>query len=196
AEISTNLASGRTKIKSDECYNLKMLSRRIVRASPFRAAALPAARRLPFIQQRTFLPESMVGKSKIDEKYPDSDYAQLTPEQDPEMNGGYINPPRIKRQHRDPHADWWDKQERRNFGEPVHEDHDILGMMSPWEYTWISTGKGLFQIGCFVAVFLSVCYGVKLTYPDRPSYPREFEGGLERELGGAGAARMEGDEDP
>ncbi|KAH6847203.1 NADH dehydrogenase-like protein [Chaetomium sp. MPI-CAGE-AT-0009] len=167
-----------------------MLSRHIVRASPFRAAALPAARRLPFIQQRTFLPESMVGKKKIDEKYPDSDYPTLTPAEDPDMNGGYINPPRIKRQFRDPHADWWDKQERRNFGEPVHEDHDILGMFSPWEYTWIGTGKGLFQIGVFVAVFLSVCYGVKLTYSDRRSYPREFEGGLERELGGAGALRV------
>ncbi|KAL2176540.1 uncharacterized protein P884DRAFT_225430, partial [Thermothelomyces heterothallicus CBS 202.75] len=168
-----------------------MLTCRIVRASPIRATALPmAARRLPFIQQRTFLPQSMVGKSKIDEKYPDSDYPTLTDAEDPDMNGGYINPPRIKRQFRDPHADWWDKQERRNFGEPVHEDHDILGMFSPWEYTWIGTGKGLFQIGVFVAVFLSVCYGVKLTYPDRVSYPREFEGGLERELGGPGAVRV------
>jgi NADH dehydrogenase (ubiquinone) 1 beta subcomplex subunit 8 len=105
------------------------------------------------------------------------------------QNGGYINPPRIKRQFRDPHADWWDKQERRNFGEPVHEDHDILGMFSPYEYTWITPGKGLFQIGVFVAVFLSVCYAVKLTYPDRASYPREFEGGLERELGGPGGVR-------
>jgi NADH dehydrogenase (ubiquinone) 1 beta subcomplex subunit 8 len=71
----------------------------------------------------------------------------------------------------------------------VHEDHDILGMFSTWDYTWISAGKGLFQIGCFVAVFLSVCYAVKLTYPDRVSYPREFEGGLERELGGKGTIR-------
>ncbi|AEO67913.1 uncharacterized protein THITE_2117090 [Thermothielavioides terrestris NRRL 8126] len=176
-----------------------MLSRRVMRASPFRAAALPAAaRRLPFIQQRGFLPESMAGRSKIDEKYPDSDYPTLSPEEDPDMNGGYINPPRIKRQFRDPHADWWDKQERRNFGEPVHEDHDILGMFSPYEYTWITPGKGLFQIGVFVAVFLSVCYAVKLTYPDRASYPREFEGGLERELGGPGGvrARMPGDPDP
>ena len=80
----------------------------------------------------------------------------------------------------------------------MHEDHDILGMFSPYEYTWVGTGKGLFQIGVFVAVFLSVCLGVKMGYSDRVSYPREFEGGLERELGGAGAirARMEGDEDP
>lgn len=31
---------------------------------------------------------------------------------------------------------------------------------------------------------------VKATYPDRPSFPREFEDGLERELGGAGATRV------
>ena len=105
------------------------------------------------------------------------------------QNGGYINPPRIKRQFRDPHGDWWDKQERRNFGEPVHEDHDILGIFSTYEYTWITPGKGLLQIGAFIAVFLSVLYGVKMTYPDRVSYPREFEGGLERELGGAGGIR-------
>ncbi len=89
-------------------------------------------------------------------------------------------------------------------------------MFSTYEYTWITPGKGLLQIGAFVAVFLSVCYAVNLTYPDRVSYPREFEGGLERELGGAGGirasqsasspqdiiangavqARMEGDEEP
>lgn len=121
---------------------------------------------------------------------------QLEPEGSPDgtdnfaQNGGYINPPPIKRQFRDPHADWWDKQERRNFGEPVHEDYDILGMFSTYEYTWITPGKGLFQIGVFIATFLSVVYAVKLTYPDRVSYPREFEGGLEKELGGAGAVRV------
>ncbi len=102
------------------------------------------------------------------------------------QNGGYINPPRTKRQFRNPHAGWWDKQERMNFGEPVHEDHDILGLFSPYEYTWTTTGWGLLQVGCFATVFLGLCYTVKLTYPDLPAYPREFEDGLERELGGAG----------
>jgi NADH dehydrogenase (ubiquinone) 1 beta subcomplex subunit 8 len=37
------------------------------------------------IQQRTFLPESMVGRKAIDEKYPASDYPTLTAEEDPEM---------------------------------------------------------------------------------------------------------------
>lgn len=106
------------------------------------------------------------------------------------QNGGYIQPPPIKRQFRDPYGDWWDKQERRNYGEPVHENYDQLGMFTPYEYTWVSPQKGLVQIATFIATFLSLCYAIKLTYPDRPSYPREFEGGLLRELGGAGAVKV------
>ena len=106
------------------------------------------------------------------------------------QNGGYVNPPAIKRQFRDPYADWWDKQERRNYGEPVHEDDDILGMFSPYEYTHVTPGKGLFQLGCFVAAVFGLAGVVSLTYPDTPSAPREFEGGLERELGGPGAVRV------
>lgn len=62
-----------------------MLSRRLVRAP---LLSRSAARRLPFAvqQRRTFLPESMVGK--VDEKYPDSDYPNLTPEEDPNMVRG------------------------------------------------------------------------------------------------------------
>lgn len=46
------------------------------------------------------------------------------------------------------------------------------------------------QVGMFIAAFLSVCYCVKLTYPDVVAYPREFEGGLEKELGGSGAVKV------
>ncbi|KAJ9139147.1 hypothetical protein NKR23_g8108 [Pleurostoma richardsiae] len=170
-----------------------MLSRRIVRASPLRTAAL-AARRLPIVQQRTFIPESVNGKAIIDAKYPDP--PAYTDAEDPNMNGQYIQPPPIKRQFRDPHADWWDKQERRNYGEPVHEDYDQLGMFTPYEYTWVSPGKGLLQIGAFIATVFSVLAVIKLTYPDKPSYPREFEGGLEKELGGSGAVRARAPGDP
>ncbi|KAJ9148834.1 hypothetical protein NKR19_g5841 [Coniochaeta hoffmannii] len=166
-----------------------MLSRRIARAS-----ALAAARPFPTMQQRTFIPKPVKGRQE--ELYPDE--PTLTDAEDPGMNGGYINPPEIKRQFRDPHADWWDKQERRNYGEPVHENHDQLGMFTPYEYTWVSPAKGLFQSAIFIATVLGLCWVVKQTYPDKKSYPREFEGGLERELGGAGTvrARMVGDADP
>ncbi|MCJ1362308.1 hypothetical protein MMC16_001411 [Acarospora aff. strigata] len=112
------------------------------------------------------------------------------------MNGGYINPPPEKRQFRDPYADWWDKQERRNYGEPVHEDNDILGMFSPEEYTHYTSGKAFFLLGCFITTTLGLCGVVSMFYPDKPSTPREFPDGLERELGGPNAlrARKAGDE--
>lgn len=45
---------------------------------------------------------------------------------DPNMNGNYPDPTLtsalpVKRQFRDPYAGWWDPQERRNYGETVHE---------------------------------------------------------------------------
>jgi NADH dehydrogenase (ubiquinone) 1 beta subcomplex subunit 8 len=66
-------------------------------------------------------------------------------------------------------------------------------MFSPEEYTHTKPGKGLFQIGCFVAAVLTLCGVVSMTYPDKPSAPTEFEGGLERELGGPGVLRVRGD---
>ena len=101
-----------------------------------------------------------------------------------------MNPPAIKRQFRDPHADWWDKQERRNYGEPVHEDHDTLGIFSPYEYTHVKPGKGALQLLAFVGIVLGFCGIVSYTYPDKVSAPREFEGGLEAELGGPNAVRV------
>ncbi|KAH7134077.1 hypothetical protein EDB81DRAFT_803125 [Dactylonectria macrodidyma] len=172
-----------------------MLPQRIVRASALRNGML-AARRLPTIQRRCFLPHAYTDPKTIEEKYPEP--PRLSDAEDPGMNGGYINPPKIKRQFRDPHATWWDPQERRNFGEPIHEDNDLLGIFSPWDYTWTTTGPGLVMVGTFLAVFFSVLGVVSFNYPDMVAYPREFENGLQRELGGPGAvrARMEGDEDP
>jgi NADH dehydrogenase (ubiquinone) 1 beta subcomplex subunit 8 len=149
---------------------------------------MAASRRLPIVQQRTFLPESLTDRKIVEEKYPD--HPTLSEAEDPGQTGGYINPPRIKRQFRDPHGDWWDKQERRNFGEPVHEDHDVLGIFSPYEYTWVGSRTAFAQIGAFVVAFVGVCWVVGRLYPDKPSFPREFEGGLQRELGGPGAVRV------
>lgn len=71
------------------------------------------------------------------------------------------------------------------------------------------------MIASFIAAFAAVSGLVYLNYPDKAAFPREFEGGLERELGGPSAvrvrlprhilsdmlliqiqARMEGDEEP
>lgn len=105
------------------------------------------------------------------------------------QNGGYINPPKIKRQFRDPYGDWTDKQERRNWGEPVHEDEDTLGMFSLYEYTHFSPARiGVLWLA-FAGAVGTLSTAVYFTYPDRPAFPKEYEGGLDRELGGMGAVR-------
>lgn len=103
------------------------------------------------------------------------------------QNGGYINPPATKRALRDPYGDWWDPQERRNFGEPVHEDNDTLGVFSTEPYTHSKPGKAALHLGIFVAAVFGLCGVVSQFYPDKVSAPREFAGGLEAELGGASA---------
>lgn len=65
-----------------------------------------------------------------------------------------------------------------------------MGLFTPYDYTWVSPAKGLLQIGVFIVAFFGLCYSIKLTYPDVVAAPREFEGGLEKELGGSGAVRV------
>ncbi|EPS30893.1 hypothetical protein PDE_05846 [Penicillium oxalicum 114-2] len=116
--------------------------------------------------------------------------------EDPFQNGNYQNPPRVKRQFRDPYGGWWDKQEKRNFGEPVHEDNEILGVFSPEQYSHVSSRRAFHHLGVFVATFLSLCGVVSLYYPDKPSVPKVYVDGLEKELGGANAvpARKSGED--
>ncbi|EPS43195.1 hypothetical protein H072_2825 [Dactylellina haptotyla CBS 200.50] len=116
---------------------------------------------------------------------------------DPGMNDGYslTQPPPIKRQFRDPYQKWWDPQERRNFGEPVHEDEDQLGIFTPYEYTVATPKQAGIAFGCFIAAALTLCGVIYQFYPDKPAIPREFpDNGLETALGGKGAtlARPEG----
>lgn len=72
----------------------------------------------------------------------------------------------------------------------MHEDNDIMGVFALEEYTHVPPGKGFFQLGCFVAAVLGLCGAVYMVYPDTPAYPREFENGLEEELGGPKATRV------
>ncbi|KAK5007760.1 hypothetical protein LTR60_005630, partial [Cryomyces antarcticus] len=110
------------------------------------------------------------------------------------QNGNYPNPPPGKRSLRDPYADWWDKQERRNFGEPLHEDNDIYAVFSTDTYSHFTPGWGAVLLGTFVASVFGLCAIIRPFYPDKPSVPRTFPGGLDRELGGKGAmlARSDG----
>ncbi|RVX71855.1 hypothetical protein B0A52_04254 [Exophiala mesophila] len=106
---------------------------------------------------------------------------------DPEMNGNYINPPRIKRQHRDPYGDWDDPQERRNFGEPVHEDNEILGIFALEDYTHMTPARGALLWAGFLGCIGALSAFVYATFPGKPAVPVEYEDGLEKELGGPAA---------
>ncbi|EYE94156.1 uncharacterized protein EURHEDRAFT_413376 [Aspergillus ruber CBS 135680] len=145
-----------------------MLSQRILTRRLPQLAARTTAPRASFSQVR-----SLGASAELD---------------DPLQNGNYQNPPRVKRQFRDPYGGWWDQQERRNFGEPVHEENEILGIFSPEQYTHVTPRKGLFQIGCFIAAVFGLSAVVAQFYPDKPSVPQTFPDGLEKELGGAHAA--------
>jgi NADH dehydrogenase (ubiquinone) 1 beta subcomplex subunit 8 len=103
------------------------------------------------------------------------------------QNGGYVNPPAVKRSLRDPCEDWWDKQERRNFGEPVHEDNDVLGVFSLHEYNHLNTKQAVASTLTYVAFIASVFGAVWWFYPGEQVAPRAFPGGLDVELGGKGA---------
>jgi hypothetical protein len=63
-------------------------------------------------------------------------------------------------------------------------------MFSLEEYTHTPPGKGLMQLGLFIAAVFGLCGVVYQFYPDKPSYPREFPDGLEAELGGSRALRV------
>jgi len=156
-----------------------MFSRRIAVARPLARAIRPTS------TARSFAITSRLRASEAD---PDA--------VDPGMNGGYVNPAPVKRILRDPYADWWDKQERRNYGEPVHEDNDVLGMFTTEVYSWTNPAWGSVLMGTFIATFLGVVGVVYLNFPEKPSVPRTFPDGLEKELGGKGAltARRDGEE--
>ncbi|KPI44129.1 uncharacterized protein AB675_6444 [Cyphellophora attinorum] len=152
-----------------------MLSRRIATAAA--RSARPSLRPSTHIPRAQF---SVAMRRQAEEKKEETEELE---------NGGWINPPRIKRQYRDPYADWTDKIERRNWGEPVHEDNDVLGMFSLYEYTHMSPARaGIMWLG-FLGCIGALSYAVYATMPDYPVFPKEYEGGLDRELGGMGAVR-------
>ncbi|OMH80235.1 hypothetical protein AX774_g6337 [Zancudomyces culisetae] len=58
-------------------------------------------------------------------KFKDEGYVDL----DPQTGNYYPNLPLTKAEKRTPYG-WWDRQMRRNFGDPVHEHEEMLHMQS------------------------------------------------------------------
>ncbi|KAF9161302.1 hypothetical protein DFQ27_003342 [Actinomortierella ambigua] len=97
--------------------------------------------------------------------------------------GNYPNLPMYNQQWRAADGDWWDKQDRRNFGETVAEEDEMLNIWSPdvWAFT---PGYALKRMAVAVATFLGIGYVVYTTAPEphfeRRAYP---ENGLVQALG-------------
>ncbi|KAF9401576.1 hypothetical protein BGZ94_005170 [Podila epigama] len=99
--------------------------------------------------------------------------------------GSYPNLPMYNQQWRDanPSAGYWDRQDRRNFGETVPEEDEVLNIWSPdvWAFP---AGLGVKRLLTAAAVFLGFGYLVNETQPEphftRRNYP---EDGLLKALG-------------
>merc|ERR1712141_346918 len=59
------------------------------------------------------------------------DWEDRGPKDDGLGIGDYPNLPERSYQLRDPYVKYWDQQDRRNFGEPLHEEDDILSIWMP-----------------------------------------------------------------
>ena len=63
-------------------------------------------------------------------------------------------------------------------------------MFSLYEYTHMTAARGFLIWGILITVVSGGIYGLSFYYPDRPSAPKEYDSGLETELGGSGAVRV------
>ncbi|KZT53239.1 hypothetical protein CALCODRAFT_416617, partial [Calocera cornea HHB12733] len=105
------------------------------------------------------------------------------PPYDPQL-GDYPILPAVSRQWRKPGDQWWDKQDRRNFGEPVHEQDEALTIWAPDVYP-ISGPSALFQFSLAVLGFIGFGFVLSTIRPGRPAVPREYPyDGLSEHLGG------------
>ncbi|KAI8138993.1 hypothetical protein BJV82DRAFT_628635 [Fennellomyces sp. T-0311] len=101
--------------------------------------------------------------------------------EDPQI-GDYPNLPRWSTQARGPFG-WWDPQDKRNFGEPVHEEDELFGVWAPDLHTY-SPYKALAQLGLFATALTGFSYYVYTHTAERPAVKRTYPyDGLKIELG-------------
>ncbi|KAG0370655.1 hypothetical protein BC939DRAFT_459676 [Gamsiella multidivaricata] len=92
--------------------------------------------------------------------------------------GSYPNLPMYNQQWRDgnPSAGYWDRQDRRNFGETVPEEDEVLNIFSPdvWAFP---ASLGVKRLAAAAVAFLGFGYLLSETQPEphfeRRSYPHD-----------------------
>ncbi|KAK2463438.1 hypothetical protein APHAL10511_004524 [Amanita phalloides] len=110
-------------------------------------------------------------------------YASPAEEPDPQL-AGYPQLPWVSRQTLPPKG-WQDEQMRRNFGETLHEQEEVLSMWGP-DPAPLPPQKALKQFLLAAAGFVGVGYFIKEKgVPEIPAVRREYPyEGLVVELGG------------
>ncbi|PVV01857.1 hypothetical protein BB560_003711 [Smittium megazygosporum] len=91
---------------------------------------------------------------------------------DPQI-GEYPNLPYIMNEERTPYG-WWDRQMRRNFGETVHENDEILNMHANSVYEHPPWSTILKQWIAFLGIIGGGIYLMSFTIIERPAIPRHY----------------------
>ncbi|KJA26402.1 hypothetical protein HYPSUDRAFT_36721 [Hypholoma sublateritium FD-334 SS-4] len=103
-------------------------------------------------------------------------------EPDPQLNG-YPELPSIPRQNLPP-LGWTDNLTRRNFGDTLHEQDEVLSMWGP-DAPPLPPTTALRQLLIAISGFVAAGFAIKALTPDPPAVRREYPfGGLIKELGG------------
>jgi len=109
-------------------------------------------------------------------------YATPSEEADPQLNG-YPQLPWQSRQNLPP-LGWQDNLTRRNFGDTLHEQEEVLSMWGP-DPASIPIEDARRQFLMAVAGFIAFGFLVKAIIPEPPAIRREYPfDGLVKELGG------------
>ncbi|GAA5892798.1 hypothetical protein JCM5296_006009 [Sporobolomyces johnsonii] len=97
--------------------------------------------------------------------YPAVKTSTYDPDEEPALAAmGYPKLPEQSRQLRSPRG-WWDNQERVNFGEPVPENDDVLGMWAPDRHA-VKPSSALAQLLAMFGAVAVFSFGVyQITAP-------------------------------
>ncbi|KAJ1663939.1 hypothetical protein EV178_004561 [Coemansia sp. RSA 1646] len=102
---------------------------------------------------------------------------------DPQI-GDYPNLPQRFAEDRSPYGKYWDRQMRRNFGEPIQEQDEVLNMWAPTRYRSPGWKQVCKMWAGTVAIVGTVYYFIAKTRPEAPYLRAYYPNGLKDELGG------------
>ncbi|BFZ53373.1 hypothetical protein PYCC9005_000396 [Savitreella phatthalungensis] len=112
---------------------------------------------------------------------------------DPTQNiGDYpTDIPKVNRQLRNPYRSYDNQQERRNFGETLQEEDEVLAVFTPDVHTHVTPGKAALHLLFAGLALYAVALIGYFTFEPLQAVRRTYPNGLEEELGGVNKARSD-----